>query len=295
MQKLTQWLKIALPLVMLLALAPAGSVLAANSNSSSDTQTSPSQQPNITEAYTSDQPLQRGMIVGLDPNDSSKVNALSSDRINQMQGVVVSANAAPVTIGNGNTNTNQIYVATLGRYDVLVSDQNGSISPGDYITISSLSGIGMNANNTNQLVVGKAVTGFDGSKEVLSNATLKNSAGPDQKVNIGLISVDLGIAHNPIAASSNQIFGFVFLQKVVKDLTGKSASPPRIYAAVGIFFIIALIAAAVLYSGIRGGMIATGRNPLAKATIGRNLFEVVLAAVVIFVIGLGAIYLVLKL
>ncbi len=284
MQKLKSYLKVTWLLVFLLGLMsalPVGSAVAAGSNSSS--------QPTVTQAYATKQPLEVGMIVGLDPNHPTEVEPLTSQHIQQMQGVVVPASAAPVTISS-QTAANQVFVATLGRYDVLVSDQNGPINTGDYITISSLAGIGMKASSSSQLVVGKAAGGFDGKDNVLGNDHFSG-----QNVNIGLVPVDLGIAHNPIAGASNQLVGFTFLQQVAHAITGKDSSPPRIYAALAIFVIIALIAAAVLYSGVRGGMVATGRNPLAKAAINRSLFEVVMAAVVIFAIGIGAIYLILKL
>lgn len=284
MLKLKNYIKNALPLAILVALLPVAGALAAST----------SQQPNITQAYSSDQQLEQGMIVGLDPNNSAKVMALSVNHIDRMQGIVVSPSSAPVTLGN-QTYQNQVFVATLGRYPVLVSDQDGPISAGDYITISSLAGIGMKADTTGQLVVGKATSSFDGKSNVLGNTTLKTDQGQSQKVDIGLINVDLGIAHNPLNTTSKQLLGFTFFEDVAKTLTGKTVSPPHIYAGLIIFVVIAMIAAAVLYSGIRGDMIATGRNPLAKAAISRNLFEVVLVAVVIFVIGLGAVYLVLKL
>lgn len=284
MQKLKSYLKATWLIIFLLGLTsalPVENVAAAGSHSSS--------QPTVTQAYATKQPLEVGMIVGLDPAHPTEVEPLTNQHIQQMQGVVVPASSAPVTISS-QTAANQVFVATLGRYDVLVSDQNGPIDTGDYITISSLAGIGMKASSSSQLVVGKAAGSFDGKDNVLGTDHFSG-----QNVNIGLVPVDLGIAHNPIASASNQLVGFSFLQQVAHAITGKDSSPPRIYAALAIFVIIALIAAAVLYSGVRGGMVATGRNPLAKAAINRSLFEVVMAAVVIFAIGIGAIYLILKL
>lgn len=289
MRTLKSRLKIILLAVIMALLALAVPVGAAGSNSGDV-----GSGPNITEAYSSNQPIEQGMIVGLDPGSPNEVRPLDKDHIKQMQGVVVPASSASVTIANQKAE-HQIYVATLGRYQVLVSDQNGAISAGDYVTISSLAGVGMKASINGQLVVGKAVSGFDGTGDVRGNANLKSSNGATQKVHIGLVSVDLGIAHNPLGEVSHQIAGFSFLQSIAQSLVGKDVSPPRIYAALGIFVIAAIIAIAIAYSGIRGSMIATGRNPLAKNAIGRHMLEVVLTAVLIFIIGLGAIYLVLKL
>lgn len=278
--------------MLLTGLVAVGSTANAASDSKDKKTTSANQ--NITQAYSTDRPLQRGMIVGLDSEKPGSVFALDSDHIEQMQGVVVAANDAPVTLSD-NSSTGQVYVATLGRYPVLVSNQNGAIKSGDYITISSLSGIGMKADSNSKLVIGKAADSFNGDDNVLGNETLATANGGKQQVSIGLISTDLGIAHNPLRATSrHQIQGVGWLQNAAETFTGGQVSPNRVYAATAIFIVTAIIVIIILYSGIRGDMIAAGRNPLAKAAIGRNLFEVVLSAIVIFIIGLGAIYLVLK-
>ena len=63
-----------------------------------------------------------------------------------MLGVVVAPNDAPVSISN-NDDEEQIYVATYGEYDVLVSSQNGPISVGDTIAVSALDGVGMKSDD----------------------------------------------------------------------------------------------------------------------------------------------------
>lgn len=56
-----------------------------------------------------------------------------------------------------------------------------------------------------------------------------------------------------------------------------------------------LAAIAVLYAGIRNGVISIGRNPMSKKSIFRAIFEVILTAALILIIGLFAVYLLLKL
>jgi len=50
-----------------------------------------------------------------------------------------------------------------------------------------------------------------------------------------------------------------------------------------------------LYSGIRNALIAIGRNPLSKKSIFRGLLEIILTGFIILIIGLFAVYLLLKL
>jgi hypothetical protein len=57
----------------------------------------------------------------------------------------------------------------------------------------------------------------------------------------------------------------------------------------------AIIAGSILYAGVRTSMIAIGRNPLAKGSVTRNLIQVVVTSVIILIIGIVAVYLILKL
>src|SRR5258708_3965411 len=79
----------------------------------------------VTEGYNADQTLQRGMIVRLKKDDTTKVELVNSDGAEHMHGVVVDANDAPVTVASDGQ---RVFVATTGHYDVLVSTQNGNIN-----------------------------------------------------------------------------------------------------------------------------------------------------------------------
>lgn len=259
----------------------------ADSNSSTSTGDGRS---TVTQAYSTTGQLQNGMIVGLSPK-TNQVFALTSDSSKQMQGVVVSANSSPFTISN-NSESDQVFVASLGRYTVLVSNQNGAIVPGDFIAISSLAGIGMKATGNQTMIVGRAVTGFDGKNGLISNDNLSNGGS----VGIGQITVDLGIAHNPLLSlqNSDSSEAMKLFQSIAIGVTGRQASIVKLYVSLAVFTVTAIVVGVVLYSGIRGDMLAVGRNPLAKSSIRRGLLEVVVIAVMVFAIGLGAIYLILR-
>ena len=72
-------------------------------------------------------------------------------KVNQAKtlGVVISPTQAAVSLSN-NSDLPQIFVANYGQFNVLVSTQNGAIQVGDYIAVSAISGIGMNANIHNR-------------------------------------------------------------------------------------------------------------------------------------------------
>ncbi|MFA5003713.1 MAG: hypothetical protein WC498_00325 [Candidatus Saccharimonadales bacterium] len=247
----------------------------------------------VTQSYTAVGNLQNGMIVMLDSKDTTKVRPLTSDNASAMQGVVVAANDSAVTL-TGDGSSNQVYVATNGKYKALVSNQNGTIKSGDYITISSLDGVGMRADSGQSVILGKALEGFDGTTGVSSTVNLATTTGGTRQVSIGLIQVDIGIAHNPLQASSvSNVPGF--LSKASQAIVDKPVSAPRLYVSLVVLVLTVFIVGSFLYGGVRSGVTAIGRNPLARQSITKGLVQVILLGSIIFVIGLFAVYLILKL
>ena len=244
----------------------------------------------VTQGYNSDQPLQRGMIVKLQSDDPAKVEPVTNDTIEQMHGIVVAANDAPVTLS---ADDQKVFVATSGKFEVLVSDQNGTINTGDYVSISAVPGIGMKANEQQQTVAGKALGGFDGKSGVIGTMDIKGGDGSTRSTSIGRVSLDIVVARNPLMrASQANLPGF--LQKATEAIAGKQVSPARVYLGLGVFFISALIAGSILFAGVRSSITAIGRNPLSRR-INKSLIQVVLTSLIIFISGIFAVYLLLKL
>jgi hypothetical protein len=248
----------------------------------------------VTQQYNSSGNLQEGMIVRLATNDAASVVPLESSRGQQMLGSTVSPNDAALTLSGSDT-AHAVFVATSGRYKVLVSDQNGPITANDYISISALDGVGMKATGKQQTVLGRAAESFTGSSNVVGSATLKTADNKKLQVSLGRVSVDIGVGKNPMYVQDQPIGNIGFLRDVSNGVAGKTVSVPRLYLALAILLVSAVMAGSVLYGGVRSGILAIGRNPLAKRTISRSLLQVVLTSVVIFVIGLFAVYLLLKL
>lgn len=249
---------------------------------------------NVTQGYSSDAPLQPGMIVQLKPGDPNRIQPLNQKSEEEMLGVVVAPTDAPVALANGE-NTQQIYVATYGQYNVLVSNQNGVIKAGDSIAVSSIAGVGMKADGNRESIVGKAVESFDGKTQVQSIATLTDQQGTPKSVSIGRIAVNIDVAHNPDYTPVVAQDGVPdFLAQAVDVITNKPVGAIRIYAALVVIILAFIIAAVLLYSGVRNSMTAIGRNPLAKRSIMRNLLQVILLALIVFIIGVIAVYLLLK-
>lgn len=250
----------------------------------------------VTRAYKTDASIQRGMIVRLDAKDDTKVVPVPDKEMEKMEGVVVAANDSPVTLSDADQSKQQVFVATTGRYQVLVSNQSGPIRKDDYITVSALAGIGMKATAQQPRIIGKALTDFDGKSGVIGQTTVKTSGGKSIPISLGLVGVEIGIAHNPIEAKKQSIIpGLEKLQQAAGTVTDNQVSPGQLYVGLAVMVLTAIIAGSILYAGVRTSMIAIGRNPLAKGSVTRNLIQVVVTSVIILIIGVVAVYLILKL
>ncbi|MBX4197313.1 hypothetical protein KW801_02015 [Candidatus Saccharibacteria bacterium] len=235
---------------------------------------------NIIQGYSAKETLQPGLMVALDKSASKSVKILPGGDADHIYGVVVDPTDAPFTLNAQNSKT---FVATSGNFQVLVSTIAGSVKPGDFLTVSNLSGIAQKATSVQTRILGQAVSGFDGTSNVItSNGSAK----------IGRIFVQINPQNNPLA--NNAVLVPSFLRKASSAVAGKSVPAVRIYGALGVFIFSAIVAVLVLWSGVRGSLIALGRNPLSRKAIFSGMYKVVFTGVGIFILGLAGVYLLLR-
>ncbi len=244
-------------------------------------------------SYAADQPIDNGTIVVLTGKDSNKVKVATQADVNNMFGVTVDKTQLQLSITNENIQ-NETFVAASGTYNVLVTNQEGAISSGDYLTLSSINGTAMRAGDSEVTVFGRANGDFNDSSVTLGTTTLKDSNGGTKTVKIGSVPVTIDIKSNPNHKSTD-VNAPDFLKRVGEAIADKEVSPVRIYIGVGIAIVSLIAAIAVIYAGVRSGVISIGRNPMSKKSIFRALLEVILTAALILIIGLFAVYLLLKL
>ena len=260
-------------LFLMVILAGAGSVIAQS----------------VLQGYSSDEDLQKGMLIALKEGDESKIVAVTDKNVDKFKGVVVNKNDSPVTISNEDR---KIFVATTGPYEVLVTDENGPIKKGNYISISTSSGIGAKALESQEYVIGVATSDFAGEGDSVSSSTTSEGKSI---ANIGRINVDVQLAKNPNSKNPSKDKIPDAIQKFARAVADKPISNVRIYIGMAIFLAASAIAGTMLYSGVRNTIISIGRNPLSKASIYRGLFQVILLSLIIFIVGIFGVYLLLKL
>lgn len=245
------------------------------------------------QGYAANKPIDTGTIVQLESKDSQRVTVATQSKLSNMFGVVVDQNQLPLKVSNHKLQ-NETFVAVSGTYNVLVSTQAGEITSGDYVTLSAVNGIVMKAGTDEDMVFGRANASFGTKGATLGTTTLKDSAGKTIKVALGIIPVTIDIKRNPNEKSTKTNVP-EFLERAGLAIAEKEVSPIRIYLSVAITIISLIIAIIVLYAGVRSGVISIGRNPMSKKSIFRSLLEIILTSILILVIGLFAVYLLLKL
>lgn len=235
---------------------------------------------NIVRSFNEQGSLKPGWVVALSGNSATSVAAAPASDPSRVYGVVVNSDLAPISI---NHTGQHVYVATSGQYPVLVTTTNGPVAKGDYISISDIDGIGAKADSSVEVVLGQATSGFDGQKGVITQV--------DGQA-VGQVNVNLNPGRNPLLKTVS-IPGP--LRKVGNAIAGREVSPARIYSALAIFGIGAIITSGLLFVGVRSGITAIGRNPLSRHSILIGLFQVVGVAIMVFILDLVGVYLLLRL
>ncbi len=240
--------------------------------------------------YSTDTTLLSGAVVELVNADENKVQAINIDSADNMFGVVVRPSDSAVTLTK---DTKGVLIATNGRFEVLATDLNGPIKAGDYITISSLTGIAMKSDANQGFVLGTALQDFDTSKgdNILSQSSTLDPDGVRVNASIGKVLAEIKIGPNPEEREKQR--APKFLISVTEAVAGKPVSVLRIYASVIVLVVAAVIAGSLLYSAIKNSMVSIGRNPLSRKSVYKGLGQVVIVSLIIFISGIVGVYFIL--
>jgi hypothetical protein len=239
----------------------------------------------ITQGFSTTAKVNLGTIVSLQDNTSDEVLPATTKNVANILGVVIDAGNSLVSLSTGKT---QIQVATSGIVQALVSDINGSVSQGDQITASPISGVGMKATD-NSRVVGvaqQALNKNDGTEQSYSDSSGKH------KVLIGQVPVMVNVSF--FYKQPNKTLIPDAVQNIANALAGKPVSPLPILISMGIFVVTLIVVVSIIYSMIRSSIISVGRNPMAQAAIYRDIVQLSVLIMGILAVATISIYLVLK-
>jgi len=227
-----------------------------------------------------------GLMVSLQRGSSDHVEPTTTDNVKNILGVVVDSDTSQLSISSDKGN--QVHVATSGVVQVLVSDINGNIATGDQITASPISGIGMKATGSVQ-VLGVAQDAFPNA--TAAKQAYKDQKGQQQSVQLGEVPVLVNVAYYYKQPEKTLIP--TAIQNVANALAGKKVNALPILVSIGIFIVTMLIVVSIIYSMIHSSIISVGRNPMSQAAIYRNVLQLSALVVVILGVAVGSIYMVL--
>lgn len=227
-----------------------------------------------------------GELLSLSSSSSSAVEpANSTSNVSSLIGVAADKPLLELS-GKGKSS---VQVVVGGTSSALVSDINGPVNVGDKITASPVSGVGMKAINSTE-VVGIAQANLASVQTVTRSVVGKD--GKSVNIKIGQLPIAVVVEYYSMSAATGTASSFVppFMQAIANQLTGKQVSPLRVLF--GMILLIMGFAAVtfMLYVAIRSGIISIGRNPLAEGALRKGLVDVIIAALGILVVTAVVVY-----
>ena len=242
----------------------------------------------ISQGFTTEETnLPAGSLVSLQLSKQNKVQAATSTEAPQLLGVT--ATQPLVELGS---DIKKIQVVISGETTVLVSDINGAIKPGDKITASPISGVGMKAVESTQ-IVGTSESDLESS--TTTEHTVTDKTGAKRQVHIGVVTLQVNVSY--FAGTKSTLNNVVpgVLVDVGSSIAGKEVSPLRILFGFSLLVLGLVVAGIVLQTAVRSGIISLGRNPLAHQTLRRGLLDVLLSTVGLVIVTAIVFYLILAL
>lgn len=238
----------------------------------------------IARGYTSaDSGLKVGMVAALnDVGGDSQVERATQENTRQIVGVVTNVDDSLVTVASSNA---KVLIENEGEVTAYVSDMGGEITTGSLLAVSPIKGVLMKVPaDSGFSVVGVASEGTANKTDTLSYDIQEGSS--KQTVKITKIQINLNRAGG--GNSGNTVDSS--LARLGKAIVGKQVSEIRVILALILFLIVLLAEGAIMYGAISSAITALGRNPLARVAIRREMIRILFVAIVVFLIGLGAIY-----
>lgn len=242
----------------------------------------------LSQGFATVTPVAVGSLVALDAKTTGNVVVADINNSERLFGVAVSPSSADISLGSGSAG--QVQVATTGSATVFVSTTSGAIHVGDYIAVSPIAGVGQKAVGKSR-VIGTAQVDFDGTAANVTRRTIDTGSGK-KEVAIGQIPVVISVTNYTTSDGQNYSVP-VWLQNFSNIVAGKPVTPVRIIIA-GIILIVSMISVTVLlYAAVRNSIISIGRNPLSRGSVYKGMLQVLLIALVVLGVGIGAMYLVI--
>jgi hypothetical protein len=184
-----------------------------------------------------------------------------------------------------------VQVAVSGTAQTMVSDMNGPISVGDRITSSPITGVGMKAVSSGE-IVGTAQASLGSVTTVNRTITARNGKATSVKVGLIPVTVDVQYYSAP-ALDAASVYIPPIIQTFANTVAGKQIAPLRVLLGLLLCVFGSITVIIMLNAAIRSGIMSIGRNPLAERALLKGLVDVLLIALGIILISVVTGYAVL--
>ena len=231
--------------------------------------------------------ISKGTLLSLISTGSTAVEPANSTK-NSKNLVGIAADKPLVELSDSAEGTST-QVVVSGSTEALVSNANGDIKAGDKITASPISGIGMKALESSE-IVGTARANLDSITTV--DRSVEDTDGQKKTVKVGLLPITVNVTYYSASMSQGTFSSFVppFLQSIANTVAGRQVSPLRVLLGASALLLGFSAVIVILYTSIRNGLISLGRNPLAQGALRKGLVDVVIAAVGLLVVTTVLVY-----
>lgn len=239
----------------------------------------------IGEQFTSGNSVTIGSIVSLDAENQDEVKLSNTDNANYILGVAVDPNSNALNFEKYNGG---VSVAFNGEVQVFVSDINGLIQKGDFVSASWLEGVGMKSlGNDRQRLLGVALEDYSAEEAKYYGAV--NTPEGDKNVSVDSILLRI-LDKEGFSTSTDKKDG---LEGVISRIAGKNVSFARVLAGSIVFVVCLGVAGVFIVSAIKNSFISIGRNPLSSNSILKSLVHVSGLSVSVILVGAALSYVVL--
>lgn len=239
----------------------------------------------IAQGYnTGDEGLSVGMVAALSDSDESEVERADQYNSKRIVGIVTTFEDSTVTLASGES---KVLIESEGEVEAYVSDVAGKVNRGDSLTLSSFRGILMKAEEGSEgPVIGVAAESSDTADAESRTAYSYQENGDTKSTNIVKIKVNL----NKQISAGAQAVAPSALSKLGESITGKQVGDIRVLAALIIFILVMIAEGGIIYGAVTSAITALGRNPMARQIIRREMTRVIIVAIGVLCLGLGAVY-----
>lgn len=242
-------------------------------------QLSPVLAQEFSSGYRSEAPISAGMAVSIASEQNSTVEPTNRENLDNVLGVAVNGSSSLFAV---TSQESDVQVVTQGVTDMLVSDRNGAIQEGDYITASSVNGIGMRADDNHSKIIARARGDFADA----DTRTIQTEGENSRSLSVARISAVIQIGGNPEATSQDSVLPD-FVQGAANTVAGQPVAPGRIIIALLVVAGGLVGAMVLLYGAVSNTIISIGRNPLSNKSIYAGLFRMVIIALLIILLSQG--------